>query len=58
MGTDPSASATGSVTLAMAGITPLADVTPPLATSAVVETSWVSVFYRLPTEGYTQGGKF
>jgi hypothetical protein len=40
MGTYPSASATGSVTIAVAGTMPPADVTPPPAMSAVVETPW------------------
>jgi hypothetical protein len=38
MGMDPSASATGLVTIAVVGTTPPADVTPPPTTNAVVET--------------------
>jgi hypothetical protein len=38
MGMDPSASAIASVTIAVAGTVPPADVTPPPAMSAVVET--------------------
>jgi hypothetical protein len=40
VGTDPSASTTGAVTVAVAGTAPPAGVTPPPAMSTVVETPW------------------